>query len=370
MALSRFGMILLAFFFAVCLLGSLCTASSGAELSGEELTLLNKVFLEEYPEVLDIDASMLRSYLERARRVEGGRVSSFYEPLPAKSERQHGRCDEVFVATKGEQFRWIQGQVNLTSGATTFFLHFSYSCDGCIDVLKKANEMYQGLRSRGLNVVGIYSNPVGYLPSTEEDRELRELLREHKIAFPVVSLGSKRGPPPLLRNGLVDVKRAKKSPTAPESLYRWLYGDLGFVVPIAVIYKNCLALQENPSVGYTIMALKGSVEKSRDDLLWPPGALRDSQEQEERFHNTLLEFGIGEQELGLPLTEEEAKAGSRSPEDEDEDEEDNDDFGSEERLQRRGSRGRGRRTRTRTRTPGRGSRSRDEDDEDEDEDEL
>lgn len=346
------------------------------ELSDEEVTLLLDKVLIDYPELLHIDASKLSNHLsERARLVHGvqsnernkskrkknkERMSNYYEPLPVSGGRQHGRCDEVLVSTKGEQFRWIQGEgVNLTSGATTFFLHFSHSCDGCVDVIRKANEMYQGLRGRGLNIIGVFSNPVGYLPTTEEDRELFGILREHKISFPVVALGSKRGPPPLLRNGLIDIKRAKKMPTAPESLYRWLYGDLDFVVPIAVIYKNCLALQENPSVGYAIMALKGSVEKSRDDLLWPAGVVKDSQEQEERFQNTLLEFGIREDELGLALTEEEARSLDGEGEDDDEDSVEDEGF-EQSKVRRRGRRAReGRR------------RSQDKDeDEDEDDDEL
>ena len=110
------------------------------------------------------------------------------------------------------------------------------------------------------------------------------------------------------------------------------------------------------------MALKGSVEKSRDDLVWPAGAVKDSQEQEERFQNTLLEFGIREDELGLPLTEEEARpldGEGGEGEDDDGDSVEDEDF-EQSKVRRRGRRAREGRRR---------SQGKDED-EDEDDDEL
>ena len=319
----------------VALVALLHTGIVGMRLTAEEVVLLNDM-VTSFPEILDLDASDVTEYLDQVRSTSKKRRQSYYKALPDGGAKQHGRCDEVFVSRPGEEIRWLQGRTNLTSGSTTLLLHISNSCEGCIDVIRKVDKLYVALRERGLNVIGIHSNSVGY-STADDDVQLQTILKENRISFPVASLSSKSGQPPLLRNGLVDFKRAKQIKTSKKGLFRWLYGDLDFVVPIAVIYKNCLALQENPSVGFSIMGLTGSVEKSKNELLWPVGSLQDSEEQEDRFVNTLMQFGIKEKELGVPLTDKEA---TQSEDDDEDDETSDDEFGTEAPLQGRRRRGR------------------------------
>jgi hypothetical protein len=140
-------------------------------LSNDEIALLDAV-LDQYPELLDVDAFEMLQYLDLYKKTnknskmerskKGGK---HYEPLPRDDDsgQQRGRCDEVFVSREGERHRWLQGHTNVTAGSATFFLHFSASCDGCLDVLKKVNELYIAYRVRGLNVVAVHSSPLGYV---------------------------------------------------------------------------------------------------------------------------------------------------------------------------------------------------------------
>ena len=149
-------------------------------------------------------------------------------------------------------------------------VHLSQS-DSHLDILKKLNKIYRNYREVGLNVIGIFSRSSGYAVSEEEEEDISLLLKRARIAFPCAALGSKRGVPPTLRNGFIDTAKAQAAPTSPQSLFRWLHGDLEFVTPLSIVLKNCMQMQQEPSAGYAIMGLEGSLSKSAARCFGPRG---------------------------------------------------------------------------------------------------
>ena len=217
--------------------------------------------------------------------------------MPLGSGNQFGQCDKVL--SNQADLQWIQGSTNMTTGAMTLIYFMAQECTSCHEVAVKINNIYKQWRHRGLNVVAIHSSPKGYA-STEEDMDsLREFIQQEGIEFAVADLAAKDGEQPMLRSGLPDWKRAARLPTKLDSFYRYLFDEMEYVVPLAMIYKNCVPLMSDPLEGYHIMALDRSIASSQDMMLWPYGQLSDDTVQLAGFEDAANAHGMSKEELEL-----------------------------------------------------------------------
>ena len=217
--------------------------------------------------------------------------------LPAGSGHQKGKCDKVLSAQSN--LEWIHGSTNMTTGAMTLIYFLSQDCTSCHEVAIKINNIYKEWRHRGLNVVAIHSSPKGFAATHEDTESLLQFVKEEGIEFAIANLPAKNGQQPMLRSGLPDWKKAARIPTTKGSFYNYLYDEMEYVVPLAIIYKNCVPLMADPLDGYHIMALDRSIAASQDMMLWPYGQLYDDEVQHATFEDAASSHGVAPEELEL-----------------------------------------------------------------------
>jgi len=216
--------------------------------------------------------------------------------MPEGAGRQRGSCDKILNNTPN--VRWIHGKSNMQTGAMTLLLFMSQQCISCHDVAIKINSIYKTWRNRGLNVLAIHSSPKGYASSEEDINLLKAFIEEEGIEFAIVDVASKEGQQPVLKStGLPDWKRAARTPTGAASLYRYMFDEMEYAVPLAIIYKNCVPLMSDPLDGYHIMALDRSIAASEELMLWPFGLVSDDAIQETGFQEAASQHGVAPEEL-------------------------------------------------------------------------
>lgn len=216
--------------------------------------------------------------------------------MPEGAGFQRGSCDRILNSTTG--IRWIHGKSNMQTGAMTLVLFMSQQCAACHDVAIKINSIYKQWRHRGLNVLALHASPKGFSSSEDDIEQLKAFIEREGIEFAIADLASKDGTQPVLKaSGLPDWKRAAAVPTTKSSLYRYLFDDLEYAVPVSIIYKNCVPLMAEPLDGYFIMGLDRSIAASQELMLWPFGHISDDDVQLAGFKDAAMSHGLTPEEL-------------------------------------------------------------------------
>jgi hypothetical protein len=234
---------------------------------------------------------------EKVPQENGDELFGNYIGMPDGSGKQMGQCDKVLA--NQPNMEWIQGPTNMTTGAMTLIYFMSTECTSCHEVAVKINNIYKKWRHRGLNVVALHSSPKGYPSTHDELTALQAFVKEEGIEYAIAELPAKDGEQPMLRSGLPDWKKAARIPTRLDSLYRYLFDEMEYVVPLAIIYKNCVPLMTDPLEGYHIMSLDRSIASSQDLMLWPYGQLYDDEVQRAGFEDAANDHGMTTEELEL-----------------------------------------------------------------------